>query len=162
MTSDVKFSRHSGGHNEYFSKLNGLLKKDGPGHPVIVLDLDILDEKLCELNQNMANPNRFRVVVKSLPSIELIGYVLERTKIRKAMVFHRPFLNLMTEEFPGTDVLLGKPFPVQAAGMSYSKLNDISRFDPAKNIAGKDLNGSRNMVLSVISAEQPAQREQNT
>ncbi len=134
MTSDVKFSGHSRGHNEYFSKLNALLRNEGPGHPVIVIDLDIVDENLRELNRNMANPDRFRVVVKSLPSIGLIRYIFEQTKTRKAMVFHRPFLNLMVEEFPETDVLLGKPFPVQAARTFYGKLRDTSRFNPALNL----------------------------
>ena len=134
MTSDLKFSGHSGGHNEYFSKLNALLKKDGPGHPVIVLDLDILDQNLQELNSNMADPDRFRVVVKSLPSIDLIRYIFKQTKTRKAMVFHRPFLNLVAEEFPETDVLLGKPFPVQAARMFYGRLRDTSRFNPAMRL----------------------------
>ena len=134
MISESKFSGHSGGHNEYFSKLNALLKNEGPGHPVIVIDLDILDENLRELNRNMANPDRFRVVVKSLPSIDLIRYIFEQTKTRKTMVFHRPFLNLVTEEFPETDVLLGKPFPVQAARTFYGKLRDTSRFNPALNL----------------------------
>jgi D-serine deaminase-like pyridoxal phosphate-dependent protein len=134
MTSEAKFSGHSGGHNEYFSKLNDLLKNEGPGHPVIVLDLDILDENLQELNRNMADPGRFRVVVKSLPSIDLIRYVFEHTKTRKVMVFHRPFLNIVAQEFPETDVLLGKPFPVQAARIFYNKLRDISRFNPAMNL----------------------------
>ena len=134
MTSDAKFSQHIGGHHAYFSMLNTLLKKDGDGHPVIVLDLDILDENLQELNRNMADPGGFRVVVKSLPSIDLIRYVFEHTKTRKAMVFHRPFLNLVAQEFPETDVLLGKPFPVQAARTFYAKLREPSRFNPAMNL----------------------------
>ncbi len=134
MTSDEKLRERSGGHNEYFSKLNALLKKDGPGHPVIILDLDILDKNLQELNRNMANPDRFRVVVKSLPSIDLIRYIFEQTKTRKAMVFHRPFLNLVAEEFPETDVLLGKPVPVQAARTFYTKLRNTSRFNPAMSL----------------------------
>ncbi|MBW2408517.1 MAG: hypothetical protein JRF72_01880, partial [Deltaproteobacteria bacterium] len=104
MTSDAEFSGRRGGHNEYFSKLNALLKKDGPGHPVIVLDLTRLDQNLQELNRNMADPDQFRLVVKSLPSIDLIRYIFEQTKTRKAMVFHRPFLNLVEQEFPETDV----------------------------------------------------------
>jgi D-serine deaminase-like pyridoxal phosphate-dependent protein len=134
MTANMNLNGPAGDHNEYFSKLNALLKKDGPGHPVIVLDLDILDENLRELNQNMADPDRFRIVVKSLPSIDLIRYVLEQTKTRKAMVFHRPFLSLVAQEFPETDVLLGKPFPVQAARIFYTKLRETSRFKPSTNL----------------------------
>ncbi len=134
MSTNMNLSAHAGDHNEYFSNLNTLLKENGPGHPVIVLDLDILDENLRELNHNMADPDRFRIVVKSLPSIDLIRYVLEQTKTRKAMVFHRPFLSLVAQEFPETDVLLGKPFPVQAARIFYNKLRETSRFKPSTNL----------------------------
>ena len=66
------------GHNEYFSKLNSLLKESGPGHPVIVLDLDILDHNIAVLNRKIAPPKSLRVVVKSLPSIELIRQCITR------------------------------------------------------------------------------------
>ncbi len=135
MSPDKNSGGYSGGHNEYFSKLNTLLKENGEGHPVIVLDLDILDKNLRELGKNIADPNRFRLVVKSLPSIDLIRYIFERTKTRKAMVFHRPFLNLVAAQFPEAEVLLGKPFPIQAARVFYRQLKeDNSRFDPSKNL----------------------------
>jgi len=134
MSPKINLESNRGVHNEYFSKLNALLKKDGPGHAVIVLDLDILDQNLSELKNTIGDLERFRVVVKSLPSINLIRYILEQTQTRKAMVFHRPFLNLIAEEFPEADVLLGKPFPVQAARTFYRELKETSRFDPAKNL----------------------------
>jgi D-serine deaminase-like pyridoxal phosphate-dependent protein len=134
MSPKINLESNRGVHNEYFSKLNALLKKDGPGHAVIVLDLDILDKNLGELKNTIGDLERFRVVVKSLPSINLIRYILEQTQTRKAMVFHRPFLNLIAEEFPEADVLLGKPFPVQAARTFYRELKETSRFDPTQNL----------------------------
>ena len=134
MIHGGKFAGNPGAHNQYFSKLNAMLKKDGPGHAVIVLDLDILDKNLSELKNTIGDLERFRVVVKSLPSINLIRYILEKTETRKAMVFHRPFLNLIAEEFPEADVLLGKPFPVQAARTFYRELKATSRFDPTQNL----------------------------
>jgi D-serine deaminase-like pyridoxal phosphate-dependent protein len=134
MTTSKEFVGDGCAHNHYFSKLNVLLKKDGPGHAVMILDLDILDKNLNQLKARIGDPQRFRVVVKSLPSIELIRHIFEQTETCKVMVFHRPFLNLVAEEFPEADVLLGKPFPVQAARTFYRVLKDTSRFDPSQNL----------------------------
>ena len=60
--------------------MNALLKEDGPGHAVIVLDLDILDKNLRELEKNIGDMQRFRVVVKSLPSVDLIHYIFKHTR----------------------------------------------------------------------------------
>ena len=124
----------AGAHNEYFSRLNALLREKGPGHPVIVLDLDTLDRNISVLTKKIVMPRSFRVVVKSLPSIELIRYIFESAQTRKAMVFHRPFLNLIVREFPDADILLGKPLPVQAVRVFYKELEDSSAFDPRANL----------------------------
>jgi D-serine deaminase-like pyridoxal phosphate-dependent protein len=42
------------------------------------------------------------------------------------MVFHRPFLNLAVNAFPESDILLGKPLPVQAVDTFY-RVKDASR-----------------------------------
>ena len=134
MTSQETAHGPAGGHNEYFSRLNAHLKEKGPGHPVIVLDLDILDQNICVLSKKIAAPKSFRVVVKSLPCLALIRHIFEKAQTRKAMVFHRPFLNLIAREFPDADLLLGKPFPVQAARVFYRELGDTPAFDPGANL----------------------------
>lgn len=121
-------------HDDYFSKLNALLKEKGPGHPVIVLDIDTLDQNIAVLKKKIEAPKSLRVVVKSLPCIELLRYVFKKALTRKAMVFHRPFLNLIAREFPDVDVLLGKPLPIQAACIFYRELEDTSEFDPSTNL----------------------------
>ena len=117
-----KPSREKIGHDAYFSNLNTLMREKGPGHPVLVLDLDILDKNLEALRSGIGEMDRFRLVVKSLPSLKLIGYILERTRTRKLMVFHRPFLNTALASFPDADILLGKPFPIQALNTFYREL----------------------------------------
>ncbi len=114
-------------HNAYFSDLNTLMREKGPGHPVLVLDLDRLDKNLEALRNSMGGLDRFRLVVKSLPSLKLIGYILERTRCGKLMVFHRPFLNLALASFPDADILLGKPFPIQALNTFYREVATGSR-----------------------------------
>ena len=109
-----KIAKKTGRHNPYFQRLNALMRERGPGHPVLVLDLDILDSNIDELKNRMGDMERFRLVVKSLPSPELIRYILGKTRTGKLMVFHRPFLNLAAAEFTEADILLGKPLPIQA------------------------------------------------
>jgi D-serine deaminase-like pyridoxal phosphate-dependent protein len=89
-----------------------------------------MDSVLSHLAQGCA----FRVVAKSLPSIDLIRHVFQRAKTNRAMVFHRPYLNLIARELPATDILLGKPFPVQAARCFYEELETGSGFDPSAQL----------------------------
>ena len=89
MSSREHSLHGSGAHNAYFSSLNALLREKGPGHPVIVLDLDVLDENISLLTKKIRAPKSFRLVVKSLPCVELVRHVFEKARTRKAMVFHR-------------------------------------------------------------------------
>ena len=50
------------------------------------------------------------------------------------MVFHQPFLNLIANELPNTDVLLGKPMPVAAAARFYEQ-HTTTQFDAASSAA---------------------------
>ena len=61
-----------GPHNPYFSGLNHLLKLDGPGRPVMLLDLDRVDANIDNIAGSVGPGKTYRVVVKSLPSVELL------------------------------------------------------------------------------------------
>jgi len=122
----MKKTRLVGRHNDYFTGLNALMKEKGPGHPVLVLDLDILDRNIEKMKMQIGDLERFRLVVKSLPCLDLIRHVLSRTRTSKLMVFHRPFLNLAINAFPESDILLGKPLPMQAMETFY-RVKDASR-----------------------------------
>ena len=73
-------------------------------------------------------------MVKSLPCIELVRHIFKKAGTDKAMVFHRPFLNLVAREFPDVEILLGKPFPVQAARVFYNELGNSAEFNPSDNL----------------------------
>lgn len=120
-------------HDAYFSELNNLLKRDGPGRPAMVLDLDRVDHNIDVLTRSVGTAKTYRVVVKSLPSASLLKHITARAKTNALMVFHQPFLNLVAEEFPDADVLLGKPMPVAAARTFYSSYRP-TQFDPAGQI----------------------------
>lgn len=106
-------------YDKYFSALNAELKENGDYVPTMLVDLDKVDTNIQTLKQQL-NPNTdLRVVAKSLPSPELLGYVMERANTNKLMVFHQPFINEVAEQFPSSDLLLGKPIPVKAVHRFY-------------------------------------------
>ena len=120
-------------HNDYFSALNELLKREGPGRPVMLLDLDRVNHNIDVLAGSVGADRTYRVVVKSLPSVGLLRHVMSRAGTQALMVFHQPFLNEIARSFPDCDALLGKPMPVRAARTFYTRL-DTDSFDPANQV----------------------------
>ncbi|TGK87937.1 alanine racemase [Leptospira noumeaensis] len=108
---------------EYFSNLNQKLKTEGFGKPVVLLDLDRLDENLSTLTKNIPPPLHYRIVVKSLPSLDLLRYIIHKTKTSRLMVFHSGDVVMLLNdpEFSSFDILLGKPMPVRALEEIYKK-----------------------------------------
>ncbi len=125
------------GHNAYFAQLNELLKQQGPGHPVLVLDQARMDRNIRRLVESVGKQKQYRIVVKSLPSVPLLQHVMQRSRSQALMVFHQPFLNAVAAAFPAADVLMGKPMPVSAARTFYRKLHNTGaarRFDPGRQL----------------------------
>lgn len=119
-------------HDAYFADLDALLKAQGPARPCLVLDLDRLDHNLAVFGRDLHPSKQWRVVAKSLPSIKLLDYVMRRHGTQRLMAFHQPFLNLQAQAFPASDLLLGKPMPVQAAAAFYQ--THRGPFDPARQL----------------------------
>lgn len=120
-------------HDAYFAKLNEMLKRSGPGHPVMLIDVDRMNHNVDQLAASVGPDKTYRVVVKSLPSVPLLRGVMERAKTNALMVFHQPFLNAVAESFPSADTLIGKPLPVAAAESFYRKLKP-NAFNPATQV----------------------------
>jgi len=118
-----------GVYDTYFARLDQTLKQAGVGHPRMLIDLDRLDANIDQVTSRIQAPQTYRIVVKSLPSMELLRYAMDRAGTRALMGFHQPFLNQLALAVPDADVLLGKPLPVQAAARFYEELGD-SDFDP--------------------------------
>ena len=60
-------------HNAYFSQLNALLKRDGPGRPVMLIDTDRVNDNIDIISKSVGPDKTYRVVVKSLPSVPLLS-----------------------------------------------------------------------------------------
>ncbi|MEZ5561065.1 MAG: alanine racemase [Pseudomonadales bacterium] len=109
-------------HDAYFSRLNEMLKREGPGRPVMLIDAERMNHNIDVIAGSVGPDKTYRVVVKSLPSVPLLDAVMSRARTRALMVFHQPFLNAVAERFPDADVLLGKPMPAAAVRTFYRKL----------------------------------------
>lgn len=119
----IKPQDEGSAYNEYFSKINKELKENGFGKPVVLLDLDRLDSNLNTLSKNIPPPLHYRIVVKSLPSLDLLRHITKSTKTNRLMVFHSGDLVMLLSDpdFSSFDILLGKPMPVRALEEIYKK-----------------------------------------
>ncbi|MCB1692731.1 MAG: alanine racemase [Pseudomonadales bacterium] len=93
----------------YFEAIAASLAGAGIARPAIVLDLDAVDHNTALLLQ-APGAAKLRIVTKSLPSRELVKYLLGQTGTRRLMAFHAPYLLWMLSELPDVDILMGKPF----------------------------------------------------
>lgn len=117
-------------HNDYFSGLQSTLKKIGTGRPVMLIDQQRLKLNCQKLISLLPAGRDYRIVAKSLPSIDLINVVMTETQTNKVMVFHQPFMNALAVSNPDCDMLLGKPMPVAAAAQFYTELDGQTAFNP--------------------------------
>lgn len=106
-------------HNPYFRQLSLALDTQGISKPSLIIDKQLLLENIKVLKKHIAERFDYRIVAKSLPSIPLLSLIMEEAETHKLMVFHQPFLNQVAEELPHSDVLMGKPMPVNAAANFY-------------------------------------------
>lgn len=120
----------------YFQQLNLLLRTQKRSIPCLLIDLDRLDHNLKVIQSQINKSAHFRLVVKSLPSYELLDYIIKRTDSTRLMVFHQPFLSDLSHRLDERyDLLLGKPMPVKTAAYYFQTLRpDTSNFNPFRQI----------------------------
>lgn len=117
----------------YYFRLNQLLRNQGPGRPVLVIDRERLHANCAKVKAMLAPGKAFRIVAKSLPSLSLLQDVMTQMDTQRLMVFHQPHLNAIATALPQADLLLGKPMPVTAAATFYRTLG-ATAFDPAQQL----------------------------
>lgn len=122
-----------GPYPPYFARLNALLRAQGPGRPLMLIDRARLHANCAKVKARLAPGKAFRVVAKSLPSLPLLTEVMGLMGTQRLMVFHQPHLNALAAALPQADLLLGKPMPVNAAATFYRALGKTG-FDPARQL----------------------------
>jgi D-serine deaminase-like pyridoxal phosphate-dependent protein len=128
------------------------LDEAGIARPTLVIDQRRLFANADVLHRRLRGRYGYRVVAKSLPSLPLVEAVMERTDTRRLMVFHQPFLNLVAEELPRADLLLGKPMPVAAAAKFYD-LHVERNFDPSRQLQWLIDSGTRLRQYRVLAEQ---------
>jgi D-serine deaminase-like pyridoxal phosphate-dependent protein len=121
------------GHGPYFRQLGQALDGGGRATPSLVIDRTILRQNVETLKKHIDGRFGYRIVAKSLPSLPLLQEVMTLSGSNRLMLFHQPFINQVADRFPDTDVLLGKPMPVQAVANFYQALGG-GGFDPTRQL----------------------------
>ncbi len=120
---------------DYFKQLGADLTAAGFGTPQIMIDLDRLDANADSIATEIGK-DRYRIVEKSLPSLDLLGYISNRTGVDRFLVLHLPFLPALLAQFPNAHVLVGKNQPILAVKAYFDSLaSDADRADAASRVA---------------------------
>lgn len=105
----------------YFQQVAQDLAAAGYGTPQILIDLDRLDANADAIVAGIGR-DRYRIVEKSLPSLDLLTYVSSRTGSDRFMVLHLPFLPPLFAALPAAQILVGKPQPLAAVAQLFQAL----------------------------------------
>lgn len=120
-------------HNAFFTRLTKALRHAGLSQPTLVIDRERLHANAKRVRANLEPGLALRLVNKSLPSLPLLDELAQLTGTQRQMVFNLPYLQMLAEQRPQSDVLLGKPFPVAAAAQMLGQL-PRSGFDASQQV----------------------------
>jgi D-serine deaminase-like pyridoxal phosphate-dependent protein len=129
----VRPGEHGAQHDTYFQGLQAALRQAGVGSPTLVIDRERLRANAQQVMHNIGGRLQLRLVNKSLPCLPLLDALMQLSGSQRQMVFNLPYLQLLTQQRPQMDVLLGKPLPVAAAAQFYAK-RAASSFDPSQQL----------------------------
>lgn len=113
----------SGPRDTYFLDMQAALTRAGVASPTLVIDKARLDANIDALVSHLPDGMAYRIVAKSLPSLDLIAHIRQRSGSDRLMTFNQPMLSALTKALPGVDQLLGKPLPVAAARNYFGSLS---------------------------------------
>jgi len=122
-----------GAHNAYFQTMQEAVRDAGLSGPTLLIDRDLLAENVKTLQGHIGNRFDYRIVAKSLPSLPLLREVMASSGSDRLMLFHQPFISQVASQLPASDILLGKPMPVQAAANFYREFQG-GGFSPEKQL----------------------------
>ncbi|HWB63793.1 MAG TPA: alanine racemase, partial [Chitinophagales bacterium] len=112
----IKPAKISCAYQPYFAQMNAALKQYRPGASAGIIDLDSLDNNEQVVLKQLGNDFKLRIVTKSLPSLDLLRYLMEKGNTNRLMVFSEPYIAEILKAFnpDSLDLLLGKPLPADA------------------------------------------------
>lgn len=134
LTVGLKPGDKGENHSAYFQQLSQALDQAAIAKPTLVIDKSKLLANVQTLKQHIGERFGYRIVAKSLPSLDLLKTIMTAADSHKLMLFHQPFLTQVAQQLPASDVLMGKPLPVAAAAKFYDDHNPDSSFSPEKQL----------------------------
>lgn len=129
-----KPSDAGGAYSPYFARTNESLKRQGIGRPCIFVDLDRVDHNLAMVAKKLASPLSYRIAAKSIPSLELIHYVMNKANTNRIMAFHQPYLSGLLELSDSPDILLGKPLLISSVRAFFRELPAVEHRNASRSI----------------------------
>lgn len=120
-------------HTAYFARVTMALRAEGIATPTMVLDRERLLANASQVLRNIGARMQLRLVAKSLPCLPLLDELIGTMRTERLMVFNLAYLQLLAEQRPALDLLLGKPLPVAAAAQFYASFKG-GAFDPARQL----------------------------
>ena len=115
-------SDESGPRKPYFLNMQKALKAANIAQPTLVIDRSRLNANIDQLMSDLPNGMGYRIVAKSLPSLDLIKHVRARSGTDRLMTFNLPMLLALSQAMPDASQLLGKPMPAQAVKNYFTDL----------------------------------------
>jgi D-serine deaminase-like pyridoxal phosphate-dependent protein len=105
----------SGPRDPYFLNIQAALTRAGIATPTLVIDRTRMNANIDLLKSHLPQGMHYRIVAKSLPSLDLIQHIRKRAGTDRLMTFNLPMLLALADAMPEASQLLGKPLPVAAA-----------------------------------------------
>ncbi|MEH6662958.1 MAG: alanine racemase [Parasphingorhabdus sp.] len=115
-------SDKSGPRSPYFLAMQKALRDANIAQPTLVIDRARLNANIDQLMSDLPDGMGYRIVAKSLPSLDLIGYIRERAGTDRLMTFNLPMLIALSKAMPEANQLIGKPMPAQAVKNYFTAL----------------------------------------
>ncbi len=115
-------SDESGPRNPYFLEMQKALIDAKIAQPTLVVDRKRLNANIDQVIGDLPQGMAYRIVAKSLPSLDLLSHVRQRSGTDRLMTFNLPMLLALSESMPDASQLLGKPLPAQAAKNYFEQL----------------------------------------
>ena len=122
------FRDQSQQRGRYFLGIQDALKREGIGHPVMVIDRERLRANCRAMRALWPKGMDLRIVAKSLPNVDLLRLVLDELDASGLMTFNAPMLGQLAGCFPDHHQLLGKPLSINDAARV------LGTMDPAAKV----------------------------
>jgi D-serine deaminase-like pyridoxal phosphate-dependent protein len=108
--------------SDYFSTLQTALQKAGLCEPVLVIDKTRLNANIKQLRKMLPRGMAYRIVAKSLPSIDVLRHITKAARTDRLMSFNANMVAQLLDAMPECDQLLGKPVPVAGLAQFLKRL----------------------------------------